>query len=461
MKKISPIIWKIAYDLSFIVAAVQILLGLCWAVVNLDAVPMFAETKLLLEVSETWLLDEYIGAGYVALIWLAKVFNRVLGIPYQVWIYLLQFGISCFVAYRLLSSIVALQMRSVKRINLLFAALFVNTIPFLLQGHFAVLPYSLSGSAYLLLFSFLLDMVRKVRDKKSAIEKKTLFPNIVAVLLCWLFGALLIPKYLWLSGMLVCLCFIYVGLLQQTTKGMLTIVIVMGVLLGGVSLLLTTEEGARGRVSDSLESQAMRRFAWSYLERMESVWPWDIVVEFSEEELKYSAVSPERTMEIFGPRVERLYGKETAELYFSEMAKAVLVYNTKEAIREISADMVFYLCPQGASMYHLQGRGASYTGQSYGKMQENGGEIASLLLEWSGLAFVLQGLMGALQLMRTRAWEGWLWIAGVGVFSQALCWTWLTAGAISYLVCPVNMVLWGALLTTWLWADRKIGAEAV
>jgi hypothetical protein len=94
-------------------------------------------------------------------------------------------------------------------------------------------------------------------------------------------------------------------------------------------------------------------------------------------------------------------------------------------------------------------------------MQENGGAIASLLFEWSGLASVLLGLMSAFRLIRTRAWEGWLWIAGVAVLSQALCWTWLTAGAISYLVCPVNMVLWGALLTTWLWADRKIGAEAV
>ena len=461
MKKINPIIWKIAYDLSFIVAAVQILLGLCWAAVNLGAVPMFAETNLLLEVSESWLLDEYIGAGYVALIWLAKVLNRVSGIPYQVWIYFVQFGISCFAIYRLLCSIMVLQKRFVKRGKLLFAAIFVNTIPFLLQGHFAVLPYSLTGSVYLLLLAFLLDMIRKARDTQNTLEKKVLLPNIMAVLLCWLFGALLMPEYLWLSGMLVCFCFIYAGLLQQTTKGMLTIVIVMGVLLGGVSLLLTTEEGARGRVSNTLEAQAMRRFAWSYLDRMESVWPWDIGVEFSEEELKNSAVSPERATEIFGPRVEKLFGKETARRYFGEMAKAVLVYNTKESFQQISADLVFYLCPQGASMYHLSGRGASYTGQTYGKMQEKGGAIASLLLEWSGLAFVLQGLISAFRLIRTRAWEGWLWIAGIAIFSQALCWTWLTAGAISYLVCPVNMVLWGALLTTWLWADRKIGAEAV
>lgn len=457
MKKISPVIWKIAYNMGLLVAGVQIVVGLVWACMNVGLVPAFPETTLLLEISESWVLDEYVGAGYVVLIYLTRGLQKLIGLPYQSVIYLFQFAFAVCGVYKLLGAVSAVADKRAKKGFLVLASLYINTIPFLLQGHFAVLPYSLAGTVYVFLLAYLLDLVLMSYQKT---DQKVMLVKLGTIVGCWAISALLMPEYLTLSGAIIVFALLLVGIRQKSWRGFCVAAVAAGVFIGGMALVCTTEEGSRGRVQNTFEAQAMRRFAWSCLDTLEWFWPWDIFIEFEIDELAYCAVEPSRVTEIFGPKVEALFGKETAKQYFGEMAIKAIVHNTKEVVERFAEDYGYYLCPQLMSTYNLAGHGVTYTGQNYGIMQVEGSAIARLLVRWSAVACLAFGMMGATMLVRKRAWTGWLFVVLFSLLSQALCWAWLTAGMISYLACPVNMILWGILLTAWLWAtDRKAETE--
>ncbi|MBQ7359880.1 MAG: hypothetical protein IJW63_07295 [Lachnospiraceae bacterium] len=463
MNKIKPIVWKIAYDLGLIVMGIQILLGVCWLLQNLWLVPDFPQTVELLEMSETWVLDEYAGAAYVALVFVAQTLQNCLGIPFQIFLYVLQLALGIWAVYRLLRYAFADHgevFLKEKRGKLVLASLFVNTIPFLLQAHMAVLPYSLAGSMLFALLAELLSLIRWSGNDECLGDKKGLAKKMTILIVLWCLSALIYPGHRMISGAVVVLGVLCVGIGRKELRGWLVIGVVLGALLGGLTLAVTSEEGSRNKIQNTLESQAMQRLAWPHLESMESVWPWDVVVAFSEEELGYVSVTPERVRDVFGPWMEEKFGKELANAYYGDMAVAALRYNTKAVLSQIGKDMCFYLCPQWSTLQGLEGKGVSYTGQNYERLQESTPKLTQVFVKWSGISFVVFCLM-TIACWRRNKMSG-LWL-GLVVFAWAtlvVSCTWTSGGMVDYLKSFAVMAIWGMLMTLWLWAGEERGADS-
>lgn len=405
------------------------------------------------------MLDEYVGAAYVALLFCVSKLQDFFGVPFQIVIYALQLSLGVFAVYRFLAAIGKEGTEKGRKKGILLSSFFINTIPFLLQAHFSVLPYSLSASVYLLLVAVLLKIIKVAHKYDGHGANKEMILLLCGAVLLWAIGALLLPEYWQLSGVLVFACLLYGGILRKELRGWAVLGVALGTALAGMLLLLTTEEGCRGRMQNTVEAQAVRRLAWPHLETMESCWPWDIVVKFSKEELAYAAIAPERVVDVFGPRVEELFGKETANAYYAQMAKSALTYNTKKVVGSVVTDFAFYLCPQWMASRNLDGKGATYTGRIYEEMRENGRELTTLFVRWSRISMLLLGIFGSVALVATKEWKRWLGIATFLVVLQALHYTWTTAGMVSYLKCPVNLAVWGMLMTAWLWVREERGAE--
>ena len=463
MNKIKPIVWKIAYDLGLIVMGVQILFGVCWILQNLWLVPDFPQTVELLEMSETGVLDEYAGAAYVALVFATRTLQRWIGIPFQIFLYVFQIGLGIWAVYRLLRY--AFQDRGEellkeKQGKLVLTSAFVNSIPFLLQAHMAVLPYSLAGSVLFLLLSEILSLIRWSGSDRCLGDKKGLVHKILLMIAFWSLSALICPEYRMISGAVVVMGVLYVGIIRKELRGWLVIGGAIGVLVCGLALMLTSEEGSRNKIQNTLESQAMQRLAWPHLESMESVWPWDVVVAFSEEELGYASVTPERVRDTFGPRMEELFGKELANKYYGDMAVAALRYNTKVVLKQVGKDLGFYLCPQWSALRGLDGLGVSYTGQNYERLSESSPKLTQTFVKWSEISFVVFCLMTIACWRRSKISGSWL---GIVVFAwgvlAASC-TWTSGGMVDYLKSFSVMAIWGMLMTLWLWAEEERGADS-
>lgn len=463
MNKIKPIVWKIAYDLGLIVMGVQIVFGVCWILQNLWLVPDFPQTVELLEMSETWVLDEYAGAAYVALVFVAQTLQRWIGIPFQIFLYVLQIALGIWAVYRLLYYAIEDHGDSFSREKqgkLVLASVFVNSIPFLLQAHMAVLPYSMAGSVLLILLAELLSLICWSGNDECLGDKKRFAYKMLLLIVFWALSALICPEYRMISGGVAVIGVLYTGIRRKALQGWLVIGVVLGVLSSSLLATFTCEEGSRDKIQDTFESQAMRRLAWPYLETMESVWPWDVVVAFSEEELGYASVTPERAMDVLGPRMEELFGKELANEYYGDMAIAALRYNTKAVLTQVGKDLGFYLCPQWSALRGLDGLGVSYTGQNYERLQESAPRLTQVFVKWSEISFVLFCLLTLVGWRRNKVNGLWLVMVSFAWITLAASCMWTSGGMVDYLKSAAVMVIWGMLTVIWLWTGEERGADS-
>lgn len=443
----------------------QGVLALCWIFAHIAQLPLFGETEILIKASQNGVIDEYTGALYVGLIAIFRWVERLLGIPFQSILYLLQLAMGLSGVYTLLRVITGR-----KKWQIWMVAVYVNTIPFLLQAHFSVLPYSLAGSVYLALAGVLLQMNRVVKNQEEEKGKRALIRCGIRTVLLWTLSGLVMPEYYLLSGSIVVLSVLYVwiraridrGLDQKVLalRGSLFVIVMSGAVLCGVLCLATSREGAGGRMQNSVQAQAVRRLAWPEMFRMNELWSPEIRDTFSLDELQYYSVVPERMINEFGPALEAKYGKEKANQIYSDTAYIAITTNTKAVAKQLLTDFCFYICPPVAVGIDLEGLGGTYTGWNYEELQKGSVVLTELYTSFGRCVF---GLLGVIALLRVffcekRRLDGFRLLAAAVVMQAVDC-MWLTGGMVNYLRCPVNLCLWGIAMGFWLLGESEIGGE--
>lgn len=456
MKKISPIVWEIAYRAGMICAVVQAFMALGWMFFHLSDVPGFAETEVLLNAAGDWNIDEYTGALYVLVIAIFRWGESLLGLPFQIPLYFLQFVLGLYSVY----SVLAIFSKG-KGLRLWAVSVYVNTIPYFLQAHFSVLPYSAGTSMFFLLVSALvrasrIDVISCERGKKA----ESVYAGI-KIILQWTMVSLLVPDYYQVCSFMVMLFVIYTWLRARmrdgkskelmNLRGWLVLFAVTGILVSGTLAAITTQEGSRGRMQNTISAQAVRRLAWPELFRMNDLWKSEIKETFSAEDLTYYSAVPERVLTGFGPVLEEKYGKEKADQIYADMAYTAFTANTKEVTKQFIEDFLFYICPPITVEMNLKGIGGTYSGWEYEKLQNNTVELTEIYTDFSTVIFALFVVcaMCAFGFGRGKN-QGGHWIVIVLLALFALHSTWLTGGMVSYLACPIIIGLWGISVSRWL-----------
>lgn len=403
MQKACKAFFAVAGGVLFIGFSIQIVLGLGWMVCNFPGFQQFGESGLYVEISKSFICDEYEGILYPVLILMARGIEDFFRIPYHYILYLLQLCLAFVAAYRLLQS------AGVKGRGLtVWASLALLTFPMAMQCHLAVLPDSLTGSFLLLELSFAFHILHQGGELRSR--------QLIKVLAFWLLAALMQPVYLYLGAIPVIFLFFF-GMVKsrKTNKKKILyngiMILAFAGMITGVEDL-TQVEGYYGRVHPSLNASLMSRCAWLYVENGYELWPreaketvpWEQAVQIS-----HYADNMER---ILAKPLEEAVGVERAREIFGEIAGIAWQHHKSKILHNAAWDVVGYTFSPAVLQRQLTGKAYdSYSGRNYDIMRARTPQLTESYLNYScwwfaaglGVAAVVQ--MAVIGKALYRAWR--------------------------------------------------------
>lgn len=378
MQKARSLLLKIVGGVLFLGCSIQIVLGLAWMLCNLGTFQWFPDSRLYVEISESFICDEYEGILYPLLVMLARGVGKVIPIPYFTFLYLLQLAMAFITAYAWMGCLTVKWERpdrhdtNSKRERpgrgdtnrkdtdkqwtkskwlRIWGSLVIITYPLALQCHMAVLPESLVSSLLLLECYFVTGSLRRGAGIRPTEYAK--------VLGCFLALSLMLPEYVWIGGIPLGIMSL-VGLWKdfrqdkgKVGKNLLLLMAFLGILYGMNSL--TVVSGSHGRVSRSLESTLVRRCATGWISQDIAFWPDDVNNNISQTELLAADLYPDHMEPKFEKLLEDRIGVERARKCFREIVRVTWERYSNFTIKAMAKDGYAYLLSPVALQTQLQG----------------------------------------------------------------------------------------------------------
>lgn len=426
---------EIAYRFLLVLMGAQIILGALWFIVNLTKVQGFPEAPELLEISRTWVLDDYVGIAYPALLWLLQ---KVFGGYYMIPLYVLQlvflFGAVCFLLEKV---------GIAKKDKILWGGAYVVTLPMIMQFVAVGLPYAFGLACSLVVLGecFVLCRDKSLSGKKLWKESGILFVSFFV-------GNLFIPDYIWVLGVPVFVA--YVIFAARSRKWQLPFLVSFAAVFC-VSVLVTDlyqVPASRGRMEKSISATLLRRCVWPNFELDYFFWSHNVKILFPAQDMISVSCEPEEVLYNFGYRMEETYGKEVADEEYMLMVRSECTIRTKELVKDIVTDVAGYVCPPLAAGLHMQGSGVSYSGWSYHFMSENTPFLTKIYWNVGRVTFfapvILCGLFCLLRIkeMRKRVCSAGTFFAVVTVLWNAIWYGMSAAGMWDYKNSLPVVALW-------------------
>lgn len=437
---------KIAATLLGIGMTVQIVTGILWILCQFPAGLSFPESEYLLSVSETFVMDEYTGPLYPALIAGCRLITGVCGLPFAWLLYLLQIA-AAFFSYKVFLGTL-LKNTEAQKWQVYFGSLYLMTVPLCVSWHVSLLPDSFLASAFLLLLAACISAARKEREDT---RKDSLTVGIL-----WAVMILLCPDGLWLGLPAIC-CLLFWRIRRKNRKLTITAAVLFLVFaLAGVGINTAVQTpGSSGKIQRSLGASMVSRFVWPHFETNYFFWPEEVKEQMSIVDAWYISLYSQEVQEKFGPMIEEAYGRERAEELYLEMAKSCLQIRTREVLSEIGEDFKAYLLTPWQVLTQFRGEGLSFSGWNYEKMRSSYPKLSRWYMEYGLVSFRILFVLSAVSLIPGAVWKkenkkenkksrfwGVLPVIGAGVLWPALWYTMIGAGLMDYRNVMTGILLW-------------------
>lgn len=329
MKKTVGHLITLLKGILFIGFSIQIIFGLVWMCFNFMQVQAFGEPE---------------GTLYPLLL---QIFGSVPQI-----MYLLQLGFAWFCTGKLLKPIVR-----GKTIWQNWYVLVLLTLPFAMQCHMALLPYSFVCSLLFLEVSF-------CRNAMAA-EQGISCVELTKGASCWLILAMLLPEYRWLGGIPLALMVLFrIPTLAKTLRRMAYSLLIIAA-FGGIIAGLGRLSGVSEEQGKSFWFSLAHRISWPTVWYDAGRWPEELktAAEPILWETTYNSGNMER---LFKPAVENAVGTQQAENYYRRMITVAWQLHSSAIIRQMGGDALVYVLPQMILPLQLEGRGYdSFSGRNY------------------------------------------------------------------------------------------------
>lgn len=440
MRKAVKVIAAVAGRVCFIGFSIQIVVGLLWMLYNFTGFQKFGESFQYVEISKSFLCDEYVSILYPVLLLFARGIEDFLPIPYYCVMYFLQIMLALYAAHAFLLAI-----HPAGRLKNLWGSLAILTFPMAMQCHLAVLPESLTSSMLLLEFTWLWHAVRDGEELKSR--------HLIRVVPFWLVSALLEPEYLYLGAVPVVLVFLY-GAVRfgkkdpgQIVRNLIIVASFAGIIVGMNDL--TQVEGVYGRVHRSLNAALFSRFSWSTLDSTYEDWPEEMRYSVDEGMMREASFYTDNMLQIVGEAVEEYSGVERARELFGEAARISYSQYRGKILHEMTWDVLGYGFAPAISELMLDKRGYdSYTLRNYELMRRHVPVLTTYYFHygcwWFSAGVILACLLRIILRIRDFAWKkvffwGTLIVSGI---CMAVWYTMRGGGMFDYKKTIVIGCLW-------------------
>lgn len=450
MRRIGEHVRGVICGFLFIGLSVQIVLGIFWMLANFPGMQAFGESSRYVEMSKSFLCDEYTGILYPVLLMVARAMGALLHVPYYVVLYAAQLLVALFASHRFMRACGFVEAaahsgksgrknpvgtgwevreesgrkdreepgRRVReesgRIEReggmsqgkgghragarlfwdVWGSLCLLTIPMAMQCHLAVLPYSLACSFYMIMLSYVVE----ASGKPEVLFVRTL----VKMSPLWLVTALLLPEYKVLAALPMLGLFGYSAccLWKKDRMRVGRQALLLLAIAGMIAALgnLTQVSGSQGRVEKSIAADMVNRLVWPRFAENYQAFPEEIREIISMEDAIELDKAPESVAMEFGPAVEKAVGKKEAQRLFARMAQVSWAGHTRQIAREVLIDAASYAAAPAALDKQLKGGGYdSYAGRNYEIMRERTpgltGRYVRYACWWFPVGVALGGLM--------------------------------------------------------------------
>lgn len=356
------------------VAAVQIVLGAIWLCCQFPHLQNWQETYEYLDISRTWVLDEYVGFLYPLLLKLCTGMEALLGVPFYMPVYVVQLLTAVFASYFFARTVLKLQGG-----RAYLTAGYLVSFPMLLQFHLSVRPESLVVSGVLLLLGVL-------DNKQDRTLKQVVCGGLLTMAVIWLMpdGAVLcVAAWIWH----------FLGKIDRKWfLGLPAFVLALAVSLSVNAF--TQTPGSRGRIQKTFWAAAFQRVVTDYFSRSYAMWEDEVKTTFTIEEAMEQAKRSDNMMYAVGPMLERDWGKERANQLYRQMTVDCFRVRTRMVVYQIRDDLVDSLLMPFSTWWQDEGGRRSQTGWNYGRFREHAPAISAFYWTFSISALALLLLAG-------------------------------------------------------------------
>ena len=304
----------------------------------------------------------------------------------------------------------------------------ILTLPMAMQCHLAVLPVSLASS--LLLFQGGIYL----QSRQTPFMKPIL--TLTKLGIVGLIAGLLLPEYR-LFGMILPLFHAIGEILKAdvVTRGttrqtpdddamqadspvteaafagrgrkILQIALVTAAFMGVSSLLteLFTVQGAYGRMQNTVEAAAFRRFAWDDFGEFYSEWPQELRDALTQEEIQIGNSYPIEKEMVLGEKVDAVYGREEARKIYGQVQAITARVRFARNCKEILKDFVCHVLAPPTQLMLMEGRGqVTLSGRNLDIMRAHMPKLTMCYgYAWFTAAGIISALLGLFGFVKLTA----------------------------------------------------------
>lgn len=385
-KTVSKTIEYIFYGITL----VQVAFGLIWAFNQFPHMQNWQESYEYLDISRTWVMDEYVSFLYPLLLKLCTGIENVIGIPFYMPVYVIQLAAVIFSSWFFARKVLKLE-----RYRAWWAVGYLTSFPMLLQFHISVRTESLEVSGILMLITFF--------------ETNLIGAAVMTLLLIWLNPDMaLIVAAAWavyLIGELIKAgkekksagtAFDWKRLLIKCSAFVLALVV--GISVNG----LVQTPGSRGRIQKTFWAAAFQRVVTEYLSKSYAMWDVNVQEVFTVEEAMEIAKRSDNAMYVVGPELESYWGRERADELYEQMTRICFLLRTKDIVYQIRDDFVDSALMPFSVLWQDNGGRMAQTGWNYGRMREYAPIISLYYFNFSVYSLLILLISGFVRLVTEK-----------------------------------------------------------
>lgn len=425
----------------YAVTLVQMTFGMIWMVKQFPHVQQWQSTLEYLEISQSFVLDEYVGFLYPAFLRLFLELEKLTGLPFFMAVYVVQLGLAIWTDRLFAGRILQLDKKDAA-----WVTGYLVTFPMLLQFHMSVRPESLALSEVLGIWILL-------KQEKAAGEKRFWRARGIAcaltAMLIWLMPDMaVICITLWAAGFLKQMRNAHKE--QQQKKGFAIrelgirfLAFFLALLLGLGVNSMTQVPGSRGRIQKTFWAAAFQRVVTEYFSKSYAIWDEKVRTTFTIEEAMEQAKRSDNMMYVVGPELEAAWGKEAANQSYRQMALDCFRVRTKDVVYQIRDDLTDSILMPFSVWWQEGGTRRSQTGWNYSRFREWNPEISRIYWCFSLIALTILLVLRVVKavLVRQNPLKG---IAALGILAciQAMYAVWTTGNAVDYGKLLIVIAFW-------------------
>lgn len=425
-------------------------------VLNIGKTQQFMESIRLFGLGEQLVSDGYTGILYSALLWLCHILsggahavyaNGITTIPFSAFISVLQ--LVCFAAATWYFLGVWMEYGWKKAV----CTAYLLTVPFLLQMHLAVLPWSLGLSAVEVMLGGFLRLVRQGnpadkeieepasrmdREKNTEQKKNTAQTDGKKDILCMSLGlmaaGLIRVDLFWICGLFL-LCAVFLLFIKKETRESVMAsgenqreeqgkeqskeqsreqcrrqrkklwLVFFLVEIAVFTVNRVTYVPQEDRIQNSFQASMVSRFVWPNFATNYYFWSDEVKEAISLEDAVKICQREDALESFFGPVMEQKYGYQKAKSLYLEMAYQCFMDRTKEEILMLAEDIKDYILIPFTVERNLSGEGTSLTAWNYGRMQEHAPWLVKYYYRYSLLVLPVMLLISIVVSMARMSWK--------------------------------------------------------